>query len=361
MQGMRDNLRGIIPRAIAQVGEYKKALENDGWSFEIHASMLEIYNENIRDLLRETEEDELNHDIKVTKDGERVVTNMTIRPVDPTNSNAIQKLMEQAARFRSVGATGMNQTSSRSHSVFTLHLKAFHSEQKEKLKGTLNLVDLAGSERLQRSGATGTMAKETAAINKSLSSLTDVFSSLGKKANHIPYRNSKLTYLLQPSFSGSGKTLMMVNLSPTEESFTESLSSLRFAMQVNQCELGKAKKSVTLDANEHDNTDAMSITSISSNSQQNAPKMKNSGTNNSTSRRNANTHTPISSGIRSRATSVKTPTSSRTSSLPRTGSSSGLRNGSALRAPNTRAPNSNAGTGKHAVPLEPSRSVRRKV
>ena len=360
MQGMRDNLRGIIPRAIEQVGQYKETLENDGWKYEMEVSMLEIYNENIRDLLRETEEDELAHEIKVDKDGGRSVTNLTLKPIDPTDVTAIQKLMEQAAKFRSVGATGMNQTSSRSHSVFTLHLKAFHSELKQKLKGTLNLVDLAGSERLQRSGTTGAMAKETAAINKSLSSLTDVFSALGKKAGHIPYRNSKLTYLLQPSFSGNGKTLMMVNLSPTEASFAESLSSLRFARQVNQCELGKAKKSVSLDASELDNTDSMSVTSISSH--QSAIKKESSGisrANTLASRKNTGSRVPPSPVTRK--TPSKVPTgSTRSAGLPRSGSSSSLRSKASVPAEKNSVTVNN-GIGKHGVPLEPSRSVRRKV
>merc|ERR1712045_351413 len=95
------------------------------------------------------------------------------------------------------------------------------------------------------------------AINKSLSSLTDVFAAIGKKQSHIPFRNSKLTHLLQPSLSGDGKTLMIVNLSPTEKSVQESMCSLRFASQVNKCELGKAKRSLE----EVDEEDAASISS----------------------------------------------------------------------------------------------------
>merc|ERR1711878_121012 len=120
-----------------------------------------------------------------------------------------------------------------------------------------NLCDLAGSERLDRSKATGDRAKEAMAINKSLSSLTDVFAAIGKKQSHVPFRNSKLTHLLQPSLSGDGKTLMLVNLSPTEKSTQESLCSLRFAAQVNKCELGKAKRSLE----EVEDEDSGSVTS----------------------------------------------------------------------------------------------------
>merc|ERR1712038_688058 len=160
-------------------------------------------------------------------------------------------------KHRCVAQTDMNAVSSRSHSVFTLHLSARNPKNRQALRGTLNLVDLAGSERPDRSKVTGDRAKEAMAINKSLSSLTDVFVSIGKKSSHVPFRNSKLTYLLQPSLSGDGKTLMLVNLSPTEKSTQESLCSLRFAAQVNKCELGKAKRSLE----EVDEEDAASISS----------------------------------------------------------------------------------------------------
>lgn len=137
-----------------------------------------------------------------------------------------------------------------------------------RLSGRLNLVDLAGSERLSRSEATGDRLRETQAINKSLSCLADVFSAIARKMGHvrgshhhhrrrrrtadatlpctsqIPFRNSKLTHLLQPCFSGDGKTLMMVNLSPTFGSHHETLCSLRFAERVNQCELGRPERRI---------------------------------------------------------------------------------------------------------------------
>merc|ERR1712038_1358069 len=258
MQGSgTGQMRGIIPRAIEQVGAYKAQLENDGWQYSMQVSFLEIYNETIRDLLRENEIDDTKHEVKVTPEGRRYVSDITMTPLEPTDINAVEDVMRQAAKHRSVGQTDMNAVSSRSHSVFTLHLSARNPKNRQALRGTLNLVDLAGSERLDRSKVTGDRAKEAMAINKSLSSLTDVFVSIGKKSSHVPFRNSKLTYLLQPSLSGDGKTLMLVNLSPTEASAQETLCSLRFASQVNKCELGKAKRSLE----EVDDGDAASISS----------------------------------------------------------------------------------------------------
>lgn len=244
MQGSgTDQMRGIIPRAIELIGKQKLALESDGWVYTMHVSFLEIYNECIRDLLRSGNGTSHNsHDIKIDRKGQRYVSNLTSKTIDPCDQGAVEAILRQASRHRSVAATDMNETSSRSHSVFTLHLEAVNTSQKHQLKGVLHLVDLAGSERLARSGASGQRKTEAVAINKSLSSLTDVFVAIGNKQNHVPFRNSKLTYLLQPSLIGNGKTLMLVNLSPTVASSQESLCSLRFASQVNQCELGRAKR-----------------------------------------------------------------------------------------------------------------------
>ena len=239
------NMRGIIPRSLELIGKHKETLEKEGWCYEVSCSYLEIYKEVIRDLFRSNKKDGAIHDIKVDKEGNRTVSNLTIRPLDPSDGETRNKLMRLAANNRAVGATNMNDFSSRSHAVFTLYLRAVHNAMGQTLRSTLNLIDLAGSERLNRSGATGLRAKETVAINKSLSSLTDVFVALGKKSSHVPYRNSKLTHLLEPCLSGEGKTLMIVNLSPTEASAQESLCSLRFASNVNQVELGRAKRRIS--------------------------------------------------------------------------------------------------------------------
>merc|ERR1711988_2016626 len=160
----------------------------------------------------------------------------------PENKEQFSAILDIAAKNRSVAKTDMNAESSRSHSIFTLHLVARNEKQSAVLRGQLNLCDLAGSERVDRSGAQGKALAEAKNINKSLSCLTGVFSAINGKSQHIPFRDSKLTYLLQPSFSGDGKTLMMINMSPTEMSAFETLSTLRFGKMVNSCELGQATR-----------------------------------------------------------------------------------------------------------------------
>ena len=241
------NERGVIPRCLAFIAEHKATEENNGWVFSMEVSFLEIYNETLRDLLRAPDSknnEECKHDIKVGQDGRRSVTGLTIKTLDPNDRDAVEAVLTLAAKRRATGFTDMNATSSRSHSVFTLNLTARHEEKNQMIRGSLNLIDLAGSERLDRSNAMGQRANETKSINKSLSSLTDVFTAIGQKSSHVPYRNSKLTYLLQPALSGDGKTCMIVNISPTEASVQESICSLRFASNVNACELGKAKRTV---------------------------------------------------------------------------------------------------------------------
>ena len=209
-------MRGIIPRAIQQVGAYKRELEAKGWDYRCEVTFVEIYNESVRDLLRAgpggaavVGAEETRHEVKRDAAGNTYVSDATVVVVDPNDERAVASIVEQAARHRSVASTNMNEVSSRSHSVFSLVLHASHAAQGVTLRGSLSLVDLAGSERLDRSGATGAQLKETIGINKSLSALADVFAAIAAKQPHVPFRNSKLTYLLQPALSGDGKTLMV--------------------------------------------------------------------------------------------------------------------------------------------------------
>ncbi|XP_060069856.1 carboxy-terminal kinesin 2-like [Ylistrum balloti] len=233
--------QGMIPRSVIQIFESIKELESKGWKYSMEASFLEIYNETIRDLLGNGKDD-VKHDIKLTgsSSNDVTVTNLTFVTVE--TDTQITTLLKKASHNRAVAETKCNEHSSRSHSVLRLKLTGENSLSGEACVGTLNLVDLAGSERLKDSGSEGQRLKETLSINKSLSTLGNVIMALGNKDNHVPYRNSKLTYLLQNSLGGNSKTLMFVNASPKAECFPETLNSLRFATKVNQCNIGTAQK-----------------------------------------------------------------------------------------------------------------------
>ncbi|OMO76685.1 hypothetical protein CCACVL1_15493 [Corchorus capsularis] len=243
--------KGLIPRSLEQIFQSSQSLQAQGWKYKMQASMLEIYNETIRDLLSinrpiasESAVSGKQYTIKHDANGNTHVSDLTV--VDVSSIAEISSLLRQAAQSRSVGRTHMNEQSSRSHMVFTLRISGVNEATEQQVQGVLNLIDLAGSERLSRSGATGDRLKETQAINKSLSSLSDVIFALAKKEEHVPYRNSKLTYLLQPCLGGDSKTLMFVNVSPDPTSVGESLCSLRFAARVNSCEIGTAHRQTSL-------------------------------------------------------------------------------------------------------------------
>lgn len=232
---------GLIPRSLRQIFKTSEAMREKGWEWSLRASFLEIYNETFRDLLRSEDDGApLPHAIKHDDAWGAVVTNMGCHEVNSLEQ--INVLMAKAARQRSVASTEMNSISSRSHSVFALYLKGVNNQFHSELHGALHLVDLAGSERLQRSGATGDRLKETQNINRSLSSLADVFLAKAEGRAHIPFRNSKLTHLMEPCLSGQGKTLMLVNVGPEQDNAHETLCSLRFAGQVSQCDTGGRPK-----------------------------------------------------------------------------------------------------------------------
>ncbi|KAM4696731.1 kinesin-like protein KIFC1 [Rhinophrynus dorsalis] len=232
---------GMIPRAIRQIFASAEELRLKGWQYKFTASFLEIYNETLRDLLVSRPDKKLEYDIRKVSSSSSHVYVTNLRYVDVSSVDEVHELLRIAKTNRSVAKTAINDRSSRSHSVFQLKIEGENVTRDLRTSSVLSLIDLAGSERLDRSLSTGDRLKETQCINTSLSTLGMVITSLCNKDAHIPYRNSKLTYLLQNSLGGNAKVLMFVNISPLEENFAESLNSLRFASKVNECVIGTAR------------------------------------------------------------------------------------------------------------------------
>ena len=228
MEGKTDvaELRGIIPNSFQHIFDFVGAAKDQ--QFLVRASYLEIYNEQIRDLLSK---DPKNHlELKENIDSGVYVKDLTSFVVK--NATEIDHVQQAGKKNRSVGATLMNQTSSRSHSIFTIVVECAESDERgDHIRvGKLNLVDLAGSERQSKTGATGDRLKEATKINMSLAALGNVISALvDGKSSHIPYRDSKLTRLLQNSLGGNAKTVMCANCGPADYNYDETLSTLRYA------------------------------------------------------------------------------------------------------------------------------------
>ncbi|KAH9076180.1 hypothetical protein Ae201684P_012668 [Aphanomyces euteiches] len=224
---------GITRRLINLMFALKDSQPNQTVTYE--ASMLELYNDQLIDLLAQLEpgykDDKAQKlDIKKNEKGMVVVTNSVLKPC--TSAEGTLKLFDAANKKRQVGATKMNAESSRSHSVFTILIENFNKTTKQTSVGKLSLVDLAGSERAGKTGATAERLKEAQAINKSLSALGDVISALSTNEKFIPYRNNKLTQLMQDSLGGNAKTLMFVNISPADYNQEETQTSLSYASRV---------------------------------------------------------------------------------------------------------------------------------
>jgi len=231
--------RGINYRALDDLFQIKRD-RADEVKYDIRVQMLEIYNEVLRDLLVTDSTKKNRLEIMSTeKSGENVpeATQMTVKCTDD-----VLRFMNIGARNRAVGSTKMNQRSSRSHSVLTVIVDGDNSVTGIKSHGCLHLVDLAGSERVSRSEASGERLEEAKHINKSLSALGDVMSALAQKQTHVPYRNSKLTQLLQDSLSGQAKSMMFMHIAPESSSRGETMSTLMFGARVSQITLGQARK-----------------------------------------------------------------------------------------------------------------------
>ena len=264
---------GIIPRALREIfvrierahaseggsigggNDGKPASPSSSSTYHVECSMLEIYNETVRDLFSGVPAS------KAPKGGLKVRDNPKTGPfVQGLTKNAVacyrdvEKLMDLGAAARTVAATNMNATSSRAHTVFTVVLTQTQTStdtgKAMKKTSKINLIDLAGSERANATGATGDRLKEGCKINSSLSALGNVITALAKQsqsggkrkrkkggnrgAGQIPYRTSKLTHLLKQSLGGNSKTVMIAAVSPADVNFKETVTTLQYADRAKQ-------------------------------------------------------------------------------------------------------------------------------
>ena len=229
--------RGINYRALDDLFDLIKE-RRATHAYEVSVSVLEIYNEQCRDLLAAIG----GHKVEIlpTKKAGFNVPGAVTRAV--RSRRDVAEVMLEGEVNRATGATAMNERSSRSHSAVIVHVEGVTKDSGARTRGVLYLVDLAGSERVSRSEATGDRLKEAQHINKSLSALGDVVSALQQRSPHVPYRNSKLTSLLQGALGRSGKALIFMHVSPAEGSASETVSTLNFAARVASVELGRAAK-----------------------------------------------------------------------------------------------------------------------
>ncbi|XP_055957716.1 kinesin-like protein KIF3B [Patella vulgata] len=229
MQGIKEDpeLRGVIPNSFEQIFQHISRSQNQ--QYLVRASYLEIYQEDIRDLLSKDQSKRL--DLK-----ERPDTGIYVKDLSSFVTKSVKEIehvMHVGNQNRSVGATNMNAHSSRSHAIFivTVECSEIGVDNENHIRvGKLNMVDLAGSERQAKTGATGDRLKEATKINLSLSALSNVISALvDGKSTHIPYRDSKLTRLLQDSLGGNARTVMVANIGPASYNCDETLTTLRYA------------------------------------------------------------------------------------------------------------------------------------
>lgn len=247
---------GIIPRAVTSVFE---KLEASGADYTVRVSFLEIYQENLEDLLDPVpvagpgKAAAGGKKLRLLEDIKKGVQVLGLEEVSCSDPTATIGLLQKGVQNRSTAATLCNKNSSRSHSVFTMKIvvKETNAGGEEEVRaGQLNLVDLAGSECVGRSGAKNERAREAGNINQSLLTLGRVITALTEGLSHIPYRDSKLTRLLQESLGGRAKTWIIATLSPISGNVDETLSTLEYALKAksikNKPEVNARQTSKTL-------------------------------------------------------------------------------------------------------------------
>ncbi|KAI8883549.1 hypothetical protein K501DRAFT_314140 [Backusella circina FSU 941] len=245
--GLDSANEGIVPRFIHSLFENLNSKKASHYSFQISVSFLELHNEDLIDLLSPVKG--LNN-LTIREDSHGNICWSGVREEFVRTPKELIDLLQKGSVGRTTASTDMNNTSSRSHAIFSVVLKQYISLDSEsvnhnivdfsqqqtqntrKLVSKFHFVDLAGSERLKRTNAVGDRAKEGISINSGLLALGNVISALGdesRKASHIPYRDSKLTRLLQDSLGGNSQTLMLACASPAEINVTETLNTLKYA------------------------------------------------------------------------------------------------------------------------------------
>uniref|UniRef100_A0A8C7SC26 Kinesin motor domain-containing protein n=1 Tax=Oncorhynchus mykiss TaxID=8022 RepID=A0A8C7SC26_ONCMY len=251
---------GIIPRAVTHlfrgIEQRQQAAKEQGRpmpEFKINAQFLELYNEEVLDLFDSTRDLEARTQkshIKIHEDANGGIYTVGVTTRTVASEAEMMQCLKLGALCRTTASTQMNVQSSRSHAIFTIHLCQVRvcqdnnetdnkvangnseMEEYETLTAKFHFVDLAGSERLKRTGATGDRAKEGISINCGLLALGNVISALGdrsKRSTHVPYRDSKLTRLLQDSLGGNSQTMMIACISPSDRDFMETLNALKYA------------------------------------------------------------------------------------------------------------------------------------
>ncbi|XP_019650534.2 kinesin-like protein KIF27 isoform X2 [Ailuropoda melanoleuca] len=229
--------KGIIPRAIQEI--FQNICENPNIDFNIKVSYIEVYKEDLRDLLElETSMKDLH--IREDEKGNTVIVGAKECQVE--SADEVMSLLEMGNAARHTGTTQMNEHSSRSHAIFTISICQVERNteaaedglwySRRQIVSKFHFVDLAGSERVTKTGNTGERFKESIQINSGLLALGNVISALGdprRKSSHIPYRDAKITRLLKDSLGGSAKTVMITCVSPSSSDFDESLNSLKYA------------------------------------------------------------------------------------------------------------------------------------